>query len=362
MSVNVYTEWGPLKEIIVGSCVNLTEYNVDASFRLFFHQNIKDSFVKESISLQQRIIEQRQEDLDGLAELLKKMGIVVHRPRALERIEKFKTPYFEDWLCPVHNPRDRTLILGNEIIESPPVMRRRYFETDLLKDIFLHYFNRGAKWTVAPVPKMELNSYDFSALKPGDPVINWDEYKNDESLFEIMFDAAQCFRFGKDILFNVSNKNHEMGVRWLRRHLGEQFRVHEVRLTDYHIDGMFMPLSPGVLLLNRGSMPSKIHLLPKALQKWKMLIAPETHHESHDPDSFPLASENINVNVLPLNQKEVLVFNHTGCADNSLVRYLEQNNFTAIPVRLRHSRLFDGGIHCATLDTVRDEVCEDYFS
>lgn len=362
MSVNVYTEWGPLKEIIVGSCVNLTNYNVDASFRLFFHQNIKDPLVKNSVGLQQKIIEQRQEDLDNLADLLRKMGVIVHRPRTLGKIEKFKTPNFEDWLCPVHNPRDRTLIIGNEIIESPPLMRRRFFENDLLKDIFLHYFNRGAKWTSAPNPRMELNSYDFSALEYGDPVIPWSEYKNDESLFEIMFDAAQCFKFGKDILFNVSNKNHEKGVKWLRRHLGDNFRIHEVRLTDHHIDGMFMPLRPGVLLLNRGSMPAKVHLLPEPLRKWKMLVVPETHSESHDSDSFLLASENINVNVLPLNQKEILVFNNTGSSDYSLVRYLEQNNFTAIPVRLRHSRLFDGGVHCATLDTVRDEVCEDYFS
>ncbi len=362
MSVNVFTEWGPLKEIIVGSCVNLTDYNVDTSFKLYFQANIKDPFIKGSVALQKKIIEQRQEDLDNLAEFFKKRGIVVHRPKPLEKIEKFKTPYFEDWQTPVHNPRDRSMVIGNEIIESSCQMNRRYFENDLLKHIFLDYFNKGAKWTAAPVPRMELNSFDFSGLSKDDPNIVWEQYKNNPELFEIMFDAAQCYRFGKDIVFNVSNKNHEKGAQWLARHLGDKYKVHVVRLTDYHIDGMFTPLRPGVLLLNALTMPKKIHLLPEPLQKWKMLVVPEAHQEVHEEGSFFLASENINVNVLPLNTEEVLVFNYTGTSDYSLVKYLEKNGFHAIPIRLRHSRLFDGGLHCATLDTVRDDKYEDFFS
>ena len=45
-----------------------------------------------------------------------------------------------------------------------------------------------------------------------------------------------------------------------------------------------------------------------------------------------------------------------------LVKTLERHGFTPIPVRLRHSRVFDGGVHCATLDTVREESSENYFS
>jgi glycine amidinotransferase len=362
MSVNVYTEWGRLREIIVGSCVNLTDYNIDASFRLFFHSSVKDPFVKNSLTLQKKLVEQRQEDLDGLTDFLKKMDIVVHRPRPLEKIEKFKTLTFEDWLCPVHNPRDRVLIAGDEIIESPAQMRRRYFETDLLKDIFREYFRKGARWTEVPRPLMELNSFDFSALSPDDPSIPWSEYQNDERRFEIMFDAAQCFKFGRDIVMNVSNRNHELGATWLTRHLGDRFRIHVVRMTDYHIDGMFMPLRPGVLLLNHTTMPGKVNLLPKALQKWDMITVPEEHRESSDGQGFPLASANINVNVLPLNEREVLVFNETGTPETALFRLLERHGFTPIPVRLRHSRLFDGGLHCATLDTVREDSCDDFFT
>ena len=39
----------------------------------------------------------------------------------------------------------------------------------------------------------------------------------------------------------------------------------------------------------------------------------------------------------------------------------EQHGFTPIPLRHRHRRLFGGGFHCFTLDTVRDGGPEDYF-
>ena len=87
MAVNIYTEWGKLKEVVVGDCVNINSYNVDLSFRYFFGDNIRDEFLKNNITLQTRLIEQRKEDLDAVAKSLEELGIRVHRPRKLEKIE-----------------------------------------------------------------------------------------------------------------------------------------------------------------------------------------------------------------------------------------------------------------------------------
>ncbi len=363
MSVNSFTEWGKLKEVVVGSVLNTTPNNIDLSFRLMYNEHIKDKILQKSISLQQRMIEQRNEDLDGLADLLKSLGVKVHRPRILENIEKFNTPDFEEYPTPADNPRDLTLIVGNEIIETSSIRRRRYFENDLMKHIFLDYFNKGAKWTVAPRPRLVLNSYDLSSLPSSyHKDVDWDNYANDPAQFEIFFDAAQCLRFGKDIVMNVSNQNHILGAQWLQRHLGEKFRIHTVKLTNFHIDGMFMPLRPGVLLINPNDMKNKMDLLPKALQSWDTLIAPEESSKNYPKDSLLLASSNIPVNVLPLDEERVLVFDELGTGITSLMKTLEKNKFIPIPVRLRHSRVFDGGLHCVTLDTVRDDQYDDFFT
>ncbi len=361
MSINVHTEWGKLKEIVVGSCVNLSDHGVDASFKLFFHENITDSLLKNSVSLQRKLVEQRQEDLDGIADTLSKMGVVVKRPRKLEKTARFKTPEFEASLRPVDNPRDQTLIVGDEIIETSCQWRERYFENDLLKDVFLEYFKKGARWTAAPRPIMGLDSFDFSKLDRRDPAVDWKNYSGDPGKFEIMFDGAQCLKFGKDLVMNVSTANHELGAAWLRRHLEGRFRVHVARITDHHLDGMFMPLRPGVLLLNPVSMPAKVSLLPEPLQRWDHVIVPEAHDEESAREGVLLASQNINVNVLPLSPTDVMVFDPKGSRDTPLIRALEKKDFNAIPVRLRHSRIFGGGLHCATLDTVREDSAEDYF-
>lgn len=361
LSINVHTEWGKLKEVVVGSCVNLSDYNVDLSFKLFFHDNIKDELLKNSISLQRKLIEQREEDLNAMAALLESMGIVVMRPRKLELVSEFETPNFKDHNCPVDNPRDQTLILGNEIIETPCIWRRRYFENDLMKDIFMHYFKAGAKWTSAPRPEMKAESFDLSYVQRKDSKIDWTEYDSLEKNFEIMFDGAQCLKFGKDIVMNIANENHRLGLKWLQSHVGEKYKIHPVELTDHHIDGMFMPLRPGVLLINPSSMKDKIDLLPKELRSWDIIEVPE-EHQSIEKGPIQLASSNINVNVLPLDEEKVLVFDESGDGPTALMKNLEAKGFTPINIRLRHSRIFGGGAHCVSLDTVREDKLEDFFS
>jgi glycine amidinotransferase len=353
--VNVYTEWGKLKEAVVGSSVNYNIKKIDISFQLMYSynlRNIKD--VKEPIK---KYIEEREEDLSNLQILLEGLGVKVFRPEKLNEIKDFKTPNWAGVSRPVDNPRDQVLILGNEIIETSCMQRNRYFENDLLKSIFYKYFEEGSKWTCAPRPTLTDNSFDYSYSKMINPNFYSNSSNKPES-FEIIFDAAQCLKFGKDIVMNVSTKNHLLGAEWLRRHLDGRFRIHTVNITDNHIDSMFMPLRPGVLLINQETMPSMLHLLPEPLRKWDTLISPEKAKFEFADDATFLASNNINVNILPIDEEHILVNDY----DLDLVKLLEKNKFIPIPIKLRHSQLFGGGIHCSTLDTVREEVQEDYFS
>jgi glycine amidinotransferase len=174
-----------------------------------------------------------------------------------------------------------------------------------------------------------------------------------------MFDAAQCLKFGRDILINVSNKNHELGLKWLRSFLGEHYRFHQVSLCDHHIDGMLMPIAPGRLLINSGTMPDKLHLLPSWLQEWEIIKVDVACRENYLTN---LASVNIYANVLPVAPNKVIIFNETNEPDPDFVKILERHNIDFIHTRLRHSRLFGGGAHCATLDLIREETCGDFQS
>lgn len=346
--VHAYTEWGKLKEVIVGNCVNLTRSNIDLSFKLFFADNLKDQLIENSILLQEKIISQRMEDLDQMAATLEREGIVVHRPLPIKEVKPFETPQFSSHTTPADNPRDQVLIWGDRIIETSPLLRTRYFENDLFKPLFNAYFRAGSRWCCSPRPTMADESFD--------------QHENSNpSHIEIMFDGAQCLRFGKDILMNVSNKNHELGHQWLSRELKDEATIHKISITDHHIDSMLMPLRPGTMLINPTTMKDRIGHLPKKLQKWKMLEVPILAGKSNVSDKdIHLASANIYTNVLPLSDKKVMIFAHDLKEVEPLAELLTKNNLEPVAVRLRHSRLFGGGAHCVTLDTIREDQPDNY--
>ena len=65
----------------------------------------------------------------------------------------------------------------------------------------------------------------------------------------------------------------------------------------------------------------------------------------------------VGLNFLSVDQETVIVDER----QNSLIKLLESNKFTVIPIRMRHIYTQGGGIHCATLDTVRESKLESYF-
>src|SRR3989344_4509110 len=162
-SVNVYTEWGALEEVIVGDFYNYSIPksidNVDISFRSFYHDNIFrdiqklrrykiNVYASDIRKYPEEIEEERCEDINLIAETLKSIGIIVRRPLRLSEIKEIKTPDWINITTPCGNIRDQFLVIGDEIIETSPMIRGRYFENDLAKHLLLSYFKHGAKWTV----------------------------------------------------------------------------------------------------------------------------------------------------------------------------------------------------------------------
>ena len=45
----------------------------------------------------------------------------------------------------------------------------------------------------------------------------------------------------------------------------------------------------------------------------------------------------------------------------NLIKLLEKNKFKVVTIKMRHMYTQGGGLHCATLDTVRESVLESYF-
>ncbi|MFF5252890.1 glycine amidinotransferase [Streptomyces leeuwenhoekii] len=383
MRVNSYDEWSPLREVIVGSARNYTSHERELSFDLFFHDNlVRSEWYYPRLStpgsasgtedaesgrsgrspIKQRYVDELIEDVEGIVSTLESLSVRVHRPLDLhESTTEVRTPAWSAAVVPPLNVRDNTLILGDEIIETPPMIRSRYFETQFLTPVFADYFRQGSRWTVMPRPLMTDASFDpsyaqQSAGGPMEPIEDVQPSPYDVG-FEMMFDGAQCLRLGRDLVVNISTENHAQACDWLERHLEGRFRIHRVhRLSDSHIDSMVLALRPGTLLVRSKDVAD---LLPPALADWDMIVPPPPEGNNfprYEDDDLVLTSPFIDLNVLSVSPDTVLV--NDACPE--LIRTLEQHRFTVVPVRHRHRRLFGGGFHCFTLDTVRDGGPEDY--
>lgn len=383
MQLNSFDEWSPLREVVVGSAKNYITHERELSFYLFYHENIiNDNNVRSEwryprvaaldgnrggqttahSAIKLRYVEELIEDLEGIADTLRSLSVKVYRPLDVDdSTVEVRTLAWSASVVPPLNVRDNTIILGDEIIETPPMIRSRYFETKLMTPIFAHYFKLGARWTTMPRPIMTDASFDLSYAhhSAGGPVepISDPQCSPYDVGYEMMIDGAQCLRLGRDVIVNVSNANHAMGCDWLERHLAGRFRIHRVhRLSDSHIDSMVLALRPGTLLVRSAGVAD---LLPEQLQKWDMIVAPPPGANSfpvYDDDDLVLTSPYIDLNVLSVSPDTVIA--NSACPE--LIKTLEQHGFTVVPVRHRHRRLFGGGFHCFTLDTVREGHAEDY--
>jgi N-dimethylarginine dimethylaminohydrolase len=370
--VHSYDEWTRLREVIVGMPGAGRHHHVDRTFAAFYFENIygpvsapappREYRQPHVMGIPSWVTQELREDVESLVHALEQAGVTVLRPAAPPEPAEVTTPYWTSTTTAPLNVRDQSMILGTAIVETAPQIRARIHENDGLKPIFQSYFERGASWKSMPRPTLGRDSLDLSYLvdsgyDPGTRLPGDDATSVPGLGFEMLFDGAQCIRMGRDVLVNVANRNHQMGLTWLRREFEPGLRFIAVdRIADSHLDSIVLPLRPGLLLLRS---PKVADLLPEPLQRWDALVAPETtaaHFPVYPGRLMNIASKYIDMNILSIDEDTVVV----NSLYPELITALEMRRFTVIPVRHRHRRLFGGGFHCFTLDCVRDGALESY--
>jgi glycine amidinotransferase len=353
--VNSWNEWDPLEEVIVG--------HIDGAVIPPYHIAVFHNIAPPSrrllrlfggIRYPRFLAKRARQELDGLVRLLEAEGVRVRRPDRLNFARLCRTPHWSSRGFTVACPRDSVLVVGDEIIETPMSWRSRYFEMSAYRSLFKEYFRQGARWTAAPRPELRDELYDenYTVPAPGEPL----RFVVNE--FEPVFDAADFVRCGRDLFVTRSNVTNRSGIEWLRRHLGELFRIHEIKTrcrTPMHIDSTLIPLAPGKVLVNPDFVDPEE--LPSVLKTWDVLVAPP-------PDPLPparrrlsMVSRWISVNVLSLDAERVIVER----SQTSMIAALKRWGFKPIPLDFVGYGTFGGAFHCATLDIRRRGRLQSYF-
>jgi N-dimethylarginine dimethylaminohydrolase len=341
-------EWDSLEEVIVGNPLNARFPYADRSTQVAefpdrpIHEVPRGPFP-------QWIIEETEEDLHEFVEALQDLGVIVKRPDTWPHDATFSTIHWETQGYYNYCPRDIMLVIGDQIIETPNVIRGRSLETFSYRDILIEYLRAGARWYSAPQPMLRDSLFDVDLDKPTP--------RNDEPAF----DAANVLRLGQDLIYLVSATGNEFGGEWLQTILGDKFRVHFLKDVYYgsHIDSTFVALRPGLILCN----PARVNdeTLPPILKQWEVIYSPpmeNTNRFSADYLSKSIGSDWIDMNLFSINPNLVVVDRD----QKALIKLLEKHGLDVLPLKLRHAKMLGGGFHCVTLDVRRRGLLERYFN
>ena len=341
-------EWDQLEEVIVGNPLNARFPTPDRSTHVAeFPDRLLDEIPRGPFP--QQVIEETEEDLNEFARILEGLGVAVKRPQTWPHDATFSTIHWESQGYYNYCPRDILLVIGDQIIETPNVIRSRAQETFSYRTLLMDYMKSGAKWYSAPKPMLLDSLFEGVDMEKPTP-------RNDEPAF----DAANVLRFGQDLIYLVSATGNELGGQWLQTILGDKFRVHFLKDVYYgsHVDSTLVALRPGLVLCN----PARLNddTLPKILKQWKVIYSPPMENtDRYDADylSKCIGSDWIDMNAFSINPNLVVVDRD----QTSLIKLLEKEGLNVIPLKFRHSKMMGGGPHCITLDIRRAGTLQRYF-
>ena len=302
MKISSYNEWDQLREIVVGTATNANWPVYDPVFCAEAETTLWKDTPLPSGPVPQWIVDETNEDLEDLCTILRKAGVVVHRPTDLDFVN----------LDGLYNycPRDRLLIAGDTVV-----------------DCNMHY------------PCRNIETQALQAVTAGNKILEMPK----ESDF--VLDAANVCRLNDTLLYLESASGNRAAAVWLAAHLPD-WTVETCNFyAGVHIDSTVVPVREGLVLLN-GTRVNEQNC-PKVFEHWEKIYI--DHVVAQGFYQYPYASKWIAMNMLVIDPATVIVDKH----QTQLIHTLEKHKFTVIPHELRHSRTLGGGFHCVTLDTWR---------
>ena len=361
--VNSWNDFDPLKHVIVGradnSCIAPSEPASKAKVPL--NRPMRGMTGMRPLET----VEKANAQLDNLVKILEDHGVKVDRPEVMQWNQAVVTPHFMTGsMFGSMPPRDVLLTIGSDMISAPMSFRSRYFEFYAYSKLQREYFDKDPdfKWISAPRPELSDTSYDMTYFD--DSVTEDVLLERTAKLqmvtkeYEILFDAADVMRLGKDLFIQHGLTTNRKGMEWLRR-MYPDLRIHAVNFPGdpypIHIDATFVPLKPGLILNN----PQR--KLPKEQRKifeangWEIIDAAKPFHKNPPPLCY--SSVWLSMNCLVLDHKTVIV----EASEYYQIEQMEQLGMNVIPIDFRDAYPFGGGIHCATADVYREGGCLDYF-
>lgn len=336
-----------------------------------------------------RICEETLEDLEGFKNILQEFGVNVIQPD-MDPNERFLDDPQRYPRGPLQ-PRDNQLILGNACYSNKmdhPSIHKKLLEYSEIKPFKLK--------------KPFIPSQSFYKSIAGEDFPSWEDFKSNQSDKDFFVDfvwqelidyshlqccsSACCFMIGKKLFIGVGDSDNDITLS--KEELPDEYKKFEVICTpvDGHSDGNYHPIKPGAILSlhdvqnynetfpgwdicylpdqSWSKVSQFLQLKSKNQGKWWLVGEEDNDEFTHFVETWltdwvGYVEETVfDVNVLVLDEHHVCVSNPHNEQVNT---FLKKHNMEPVYVPWRHRYFWDGGLHCITLDLVREGTQQDYF-
>lgn len=318
MRFGAHHEWGKLREVVIG--ISPAE-----DFVVFYEESQRwlvppgDAFSRRHagrrlIDIDAEWATRIERQVDALAELVAREGVVVHRPERLKGDERtFLAPNGEGAQL---FARDGMIVVGNHVIDASLRLKCRQRERYGLRPIIQQVAQqRGARWSSVPLGSP--GCVDGPFLEGGDTLLN-----------------------GHEIYVGISGCASDLaGADWLQALLGDAYRVIPVAMKSnvLHLDCALALIKPGLLVW---CLEKLIDGLPMSLRDW---------------DAITVSRDEANLlatNGLVLEEGRIIV----DASNTRVIEELRKRQVDVIPLPFDGPISTGGGLRCAHHPLLRESV------
>jgi glycine amidinotransferase len=283
--INVNYEWDTLREVVVGTPFIKIGSAIPKMVRNYSPQGVYEwslEMMKQFAGKTLQEIEPEKyaelvSQVESAVAILKERDIIVHRIPPFEPAESDFPMVKADVEIQLF-PRDSMLVIGNRFIENAP----------------LYPMRRREKMAIRRALKSRLENNLVVSMP--EPIPVWDDEASQPFGDQAFLEGGDVFVLGKDIYVgNSGNASSSAGILWLRNFLGEDYKVHEIRLSSkfLHLDCALSTPRHGFAMICKEAFLDGI---PDFLKGWELLEIP-----------FKDAKNQLACNGLVLDEKTVLI-------------------------------------------------------
>lgn len=279
-------EWDTLREVIVGCpCVRtgtdlpgyLSHFMPPAGLA-YAREALKRYPGQRLEDVERDLYLAMKEQMEKVIRILEARDVIVHQVKPFEQAEESFLQDLSFKIAIQSFPRDPIVVIGNTFIETAmyaPYRRKERFA--IRRTLAERLTQSDARMLSMPEP------YPLPERKDG--------YGPG-----VFLEGGDVFVLGQDTYVgNTGNASSPEGIKWLQNALGNDYRVHEIKLSRkfLHLDCVLSTLRPGLAVVCKAGFTEG---LPSFLKNWDLIeVSPED------------AEEKLAANVLVVDEKTVIV-------------------------------------------------------